>query len=127
MAKNLTYLDFAVDQYLYLQEAYNFGIRRNDMVSQAQRTAECYLKHLITTQMLNATDAMRSHNLRELYDYITKCGINITSIREPIMHLNNYYTHTRYPGRDAFLASKEDIESAYNDITIIAKTVPRLC
>ena len=28
---------------------------------------------------------------------------------------------------DAFLASKEDIESAYNDITIIAKTVPRLC
>ena len=125
MAKNLTYLDFAIDELLYLTTAYDKGIRSNAMVSQAQRIAECYLKHLLTVRMFNAGEIMMSHNLRELYSFIDKSGIDITCIRANVMLLNNYYTHTRYPGKDAFMATNEDIDSAVSAIKDIAKIMPR--
>lgn len=123
--KNLTYLDFATDEVLYLQQAFSAGMRFNAMVSQAQRVCECYLKHLITTRMMNNNEVMISHNLRKLYEYIESMGIDLSSIRVEIMMLNNFYTHTRYPGKDAFLASEKDIEAAIQAITKIASFIVR--
>lgn len=125
MAK-LTYLDFAVDELQYFVTAYNAGLRYNAMVSQAQRICECYLKHIIVKSLLNSTDVMMSHNLRTIYDYVNDTlHTDLSEIRSDVMLLNNFYTHTRYPGREAFMASKEDIESAFTAIGNIVRVTQR--
>lgn len=112
----LQYIDFAKDEFTYLQMTYINGFRFNAMVSQAQRICECYLKQVIANTLVTNTDAMVSHNLRTIYDYITDMGIDIREIRGQVMLLNNYYNHTRYPGRDSFLAGHEDVEASYKAI-----------
>lgn len=113
MKVDLTYKDFGLDELTYLSQAYGAGLSFNAMVSQAQRAVECLLKYVIVTRMLTNTDeVLLKHNLRVLYEYLEKMGIDLSPIRKDVMLLNNYYTHTRYPGRDAFMASKADIDEA---------------
>lgn len=116
MTKRLTYLDYALDETAYLNKAYSLGIRYNAMVAQAQRVCELVLKQIITRSLMNNTEVMMSHNLRELYDYISSVGIDLRPVRNEIMLLNNFYTHTRYPGRDAFMATDEDIANAVKSV-----------
>lgn len=123
--KNLTYLDFAYDEMGYFTQAYNAGMRYNAMVSQAQRICECFMKQVIVRSLANNTDVMMSHNLRSIYDYIESLGVDLRQVRADIMLLNNYYTHTRYPGRDAFLASKADIEASYEALLRIVTYIQR--
>lgn len=121
--KNLTYIDFAYDEMAYFTQAYNSGMRYNAMVSQAQRICECFMKQIIERSLMNNNEVMMSHNLRALYDYVLSLGIDLKPIRTDVMLLNNYYTHTRYPGRDAFIASKEDIESSYEATLRVASYI----
>lgn len=123
---DLTYKDFAVDELSYLLQAYRSGMRCNPMVSQAQRICECLFKHLLTVKLLNNNPVMTQHNLRTIYDFIEKAGIRLDEIRTDVMLLNNFYTHTRYPGKDAFIATEKDIEAAYNAITRIYPYMLRL-
>lgn len=126
MAKQLTYLDFANDELQYFAMAYNAGMRYNAMVSQAQRICECYMKHIIQKSLMNNSEVMMQHNLRAIYDYmVNTLGIDLSPIRTQVMLLNNFYTHTRYPGREAFLASKEDIDSAFTAIGTIVQFMQR--
>lgn len=118
---NLTYKDFALDELTYLSQAYGAGMRYNAMVSQAQRACECYLKELLVRNLTNNNDAMMSHNLRTIYDYASTTGVDLSPIRADVMLLNNFYTHTRYPGREAFMATVEDIDSAFRAISNIVK------
>lgn len=113
MSKQLTYKDFGLDELTYLSQAHGQGLSFNAMVSQAQRSVECLLKYVITQRMFNNTDdIMMKHNLRTLYEYLDRMGLNVQPIRTDVMLLNNYYGHTRYPGRDAFMATKTDIDEA---------------
>lgn len=123
---NLTYKDFAVDELQYMVSAYRHGMRSNPMVSQAQRICECLFKHLLTIKFLNNNPVMTQHNLRTIYDFIESAGINLSEIRTDVMLLNNFYTHTRYPGKDAFIATEKDIEAAYDAITRIYPFMLRL-
>lgn len=125
MAKKLTYEDFAVDELLFLMDAHGKGMRYNAMVSMAQRVCEMYLKQIITTSLMNNNEVMVSHNLRALYDYIESLGIDLKEARQGIMLLNNFYTHTRYPGKDAFLASPEDVDSAVHAIETVIPILQR--
>ncbi len=109
---SLTYRDFAIDECKYFCVAYTTGLRFNGMITQMQRVCELFLKHLIDKSLVNNTKLMMSHNLRELYDYVLSLGIDLSGIREDIMFLNNFYMHTRYPGKDSYFATKEDIEAA---------------
>lgn len=121
MANNLTYLDFAIDTALYLNHAFSLGLRYNDMVSQAQRSCECYMKNIIQRALVYDNDVMMSHNLRKLYEYIESLGRDLSPIRSDVMLLNNFYTHTRYPGREAFMAANADIESSVAALQRIAQ------
>lgn len=127
MKTKVDYIDFAIDEAQYLFDAFSKGLRYNAMVSQAQRVCEGYMKQVITKSLMNASDVMMSHNLRELYDYIASMGINISSIRNEVMTLNNFHTHTRYPGRDAYIAQVADIENAVNSLTTIAQCLAPIC
>lgn len=125
MSNKLTYLDFATDEAIYLTTAYSKGLRYNAMVSQAQRVCECYMKHVISRSLLNNNEIMTSHNLRQLYDFMEGMGLDVHEIRTQVMLLNNFYTHTRYPGREAFMASTEDITAAVQAIEDITKFLSR--
>lgn len=125
MANNLTYLDFATDEVLYLTNAFSKGLRYNAMVSQAQRVCECYFKHIISKSLLNNAEVLMSHNLRKLYDYVCQMGLDISNVRNEVMLLNNFYTHTRYPGKEAFMASSEDVEAAVDAIGKISSCLAR--
>lgn len=118
---NLTYKDFALDELKYLSKAYGAGFRYNPMVSQAQRICECLFKHLLTIKLLNNNPVMTSHNLRAIYEFIESAGIDLSAIRSDVMLLNNFYTHTRYPGKDAFIAKPQDVEAAFSAIGNIYK------
>ena len=121
---NLTYLDFALDEWLYLSDAYSKGLRYNAMVSQAQRICECYLKHVITTRLVNNNDVMRSHNLRTIYTYIVNdLRLPLQNIHVDVMCLNNFYTHTRYPGHEAFMASNQDIDASVASLSSIIRSL----
>ena len=124
-SKNLSYLDFAYDELSYFVQSYNNGMRYNAMVSQAQRICECFMKFVIVRSLSNNNEVMMSHNLRSIYDYIESLGIDLKEVRADIMLLNNYYTHTRYPGRDAFLASKADIEASHDSLLRIVSYLQR--
>ena len=121
----LTYLDFATDEMLYLNAAWAAGMRYNAMVGQAQRICECFMKHIAARSLMNTSEVMQSHNLRKIYDYVMSMGIDISEARADIMLLNNFYTHTRYPGKDAFMATTQDVDSAVNAlnraVTVILK------
>lgn len=123
-----TYLDFAIDESLYLNDAYSKGLRYNAMVSQAQRACECYLKHIISKSLCLDNSILLSHNLRSLYDYLESVGVGVDlkTARNDIMCLNNFYTHTRYPGKDAFMASSEDIDIAVKSLNNIVKSLKGL-
>lgn len=125
MAGQLTYLDFATDELVYLAKSISKGIKCNPMVSSAQRCCECFLKHVLSVKLLNNCEAMSSHNLRVLFDQVTKAGLDLAPIRSDVMLLNNFYTHTRYPGKDAFLATEADIDAAYAAIQRISIYVRR--
>ena len=125
MSSNLTYLDFAADETVYLFQAFSAGMRYNAMVSQAQRICECYMKHAITRSLMNNSDVMMSHNLRAIYEYMESIGLDMRGIRTEIMLLNNFYTHTRYPGRDSFMASPEDVVAAVKSVEKIIPYMQR--
>lgn len=122
----LNYIDFATDELQYLGEAYGKGMRYSAMVSQAQRVCECYMKQLITNRLCNNNEVMVSHNLRKLYDYCETIGINLSPIRSEIMALNNFYTHTRYPGKDSFLAKSADVDTAVDAVSKVVEYLRRL-
>lgn len=126
MNKQLTYWDFGYDMYLYLALAYAKGIKRNAMVAQAQQSVEYMLKELLSRKLLNNLPCMQSHNLRQLYDAVTEAGIDLSPVRAHIMTLNNFYSHTRYPGRDAYMASEADIDSAAKALSSIYVYVKEL-
>lgn len=121
---NLTYLDFATDEWQYLANAYAKGLRYNAMVSQAQRIVECYLKQIITKRLVNNNEVMLSHNLRTIFTYIIEeLRLPLSHLHADVMCLNNFYTHTRYPGREAFMASERDIDACVNAVSSIIRNV----
>lgn len=126
MSKQPTYWDFGYDEYIYLLMAYRLGIRRNAMVGQCQHIIEYFLKHLLSKHLLNNLDVMYEHNLRALYEAVVNAGIDITQVRTQVMNLNNFYFHTRYPGRDAYLATTEDIDQAVKNVVDVYNRVKEL-
>lgn len=121
---NLTYLDFATDEWQYLANAYSKGLRYNAMVSQAQRIVECYLKQVITKRLVNNNEVMMSHNLRTIFTYIVDdLHLPLGHLHKDVMCLNNFYTHTRYPGREAFMASNQDIDACVTAVSNIIRSL----
>lgn len=117
---NLSYYDFALDEFKYLALSYVKGLRFNAMVAQSQRVCELLFKHMISRELFNNDDIMMYHNLRKLYDYLVDTlGYDLSTIRSNVMLLNNFYTHTRYPGKDSFLAKEPDIVDSFKAISSI--------
>lgn len=110
--KTPSFEDFAADEIVYMSKAYQLGLRCNPMIGQCQRIVELWFKQIITDKLMNNNEVMLSRNLRNLYDYVCELGIDLSPIRKSVMILNNFYQHTRYPSKDSYIATEEDIELA---------------
>ena len=125
--KRLTYKDFAVEDLIAVNYLVGNGCTFNCIVSMCQRIVEMYMKEIIEESLMNNNEVMLSHDLRKLFEYIENMGINLKPIRSDVMLLNNFYTHTRYPGRSAYLATKEDTANAHQALLNCVMYLGNLC
>lgn len=110
------YYEFAENDYYGIKKNIEAEIYFTGMCSLIQNTCERFLKHLIKS-CLNEDDydikqyifIMRTHSLRNLCNFLMKEleGLNLNKAK--ICQADGYYFSSRYPGKDAFIAEKNDI------------------
>lgn len=132
-----TYWDYAEDDRNYLKDTYEDGYKRPAMASMGQNICERYLKHIIleystpetADEEQNMERALRTHNLRNLEDYIQgSMGIEIPDdLSDSLTRINGYYFSTRYPGDDSFVATERDVDNAYKAVEDTREFVADIC
>ncbi len=115
-----SYKDFAENDYQYLKASLECGLFANSMAAMAQSISERYLKHIIdkgyepeTTSEEDAKSSiLRTHSLHRLLNFIETRNIFELTDEEKmkIGIANGYYFETKYPGNDAIIITRSDIQ-----------------
>lgn len=113
-----TYYDFAQDDYKFIKEVFDKGIRANSLGAMCQNTCERYIKHLVNTYIKidktnqeEITSVLSTHNLRRLVTYWNEHSdypfdeLTIDLLEE----INGYYFSTKYPGDDCQTLDEIDV------------------
>ena len=109
----VSYFSLAREYCNWIAKSVEAGFYYSVMVGSAQTVVEFMLKQIINDHLANNTAVMSSHNIRDLYNYVVKqYELDLTSIQLEVSVLSNYNYSTRYPGRDAFVASEQEIKVA---------------
>lgn len=118
MEKNLSYFDLAENDYQFLQYDRNAGRVGNLMCSVAQNICERYLKHLIDTYAveIDTTNILKSHSLKALRRFIVQEIPDFQANWKLILQADGYYFSTRYPGDNAFIVDKEDVDECWEAV-----------
>lgn len=94
------YFDIASNEYKFLK-ATPVATEYNNILSVlCQQVCEKLLKHVVETSYTDAQSQLRTHNLKRLYDCVSR---EITLSRESELYLStlsDYYFDARYPGDD---------------------------
>ena len=116
----LTYFEFAENDYHFFRDAYDAGFRNSSMAAIGQSICEKYLKDIIDKYVYPETpeenydksNVLHTHSLRRLMTYIEEnMGTEISAeARSLFERINGFYHTTRYPGDESFLATAEDID-----------------
>ena len=114
-----TYYNFALNDYIFLQESVESGLVYNGMCSMAQNCAERFLKHIIEpfATIQNNTTIMRANDLTTLKSFITANLSEFTGEWGKIMLCNGYYFSARYPGNNAIFAKEQDVKDCWLAVT----------
>ena len=96
MEKSLNYYDLAENDYEFLSYDYEHGRVGNILCSSAQNICERYLKYLRR--------------------FITKNIPDFECDWSKITPADGYYFTTRYPGDDAFLVDKQDVDDCWKAV-----------
>lgn len=125
MEKNLSYFDLAENDYQFLQYDRNAGRVGNLMCSVAQNICERYLKHLIDTYVfeIDTTNILKSHSLKSLRRFIVQEIPGFHADWKLILQADGYYFSTRYPGDNAFIVDKEDVDECWEAVEETRKAV----
>lgn len=118
MEKSLNYHDLAENDYEFLSYDYEHGRVGNILCSSAQNICERYLKHVIDSECkdMDTSAALHSHSLKYLRRFITKNIPDFECDWSKIMPADGYYFTTRYPGDDAFLVGKQDVDDCWKAV-----------
>lgn len=110
------YYEFAENDYYGIEKSINCEIYFSGMCSLMQNTCERYLKHLIKTYLKEEnydirkyTFIMKTHSLRNLCNFLTNELKELNLNKAKICQADGYYFSSRYPGKDAFIAEKNDV------------------
>lgn len=115
MEKQLTYYDFAMNDYLYLRDSVKAGLVYNGICSAAQNCIERFLKHVIEPYATerNDTAIMRTHDLAALKSFVTYYIPEFRCNWGMVMLANGFYFSARHPGDNAFFVRKQDVEDCW--------------
>ena len=118
MEKSLNYHDLAENDYEFLSYDYERGRVGNILCSSAQNICERYLKHVIDSECkdMDTSAALHSHSLKYLRRFITENIPDFECDWSKIMPADGYYFTTRYPGDDAFLVDKQDVDDCWKAV-----------
>lgn len=118
MEKSLNYHDLAENDYEFLSYDYEHGRVGNILCSSAQNICERYLKHVIDSECkdMDTSAALHSHSLKYLRRFITKNIPDFECDWSKITPADGYYFTTRYPGDDAFLVDKQDVDDCWKAV-----------
>lgn len=125
MEKGLSYFDLAENDYQFLQFDRNAGRIGNIMCSAAQNICERYLKHLIDTYVLDidTTTILQTHSLKALRRFMRDNVPDFRGNWRIILQADGYYFSTRYPGDNAFLVEKEDVDECWEAVEEVRSAV----
>ena len=116
--KSLSYYDLAENNYQFLLFDYENGRVGNILCSSAQNICERYLKYLIDTECkdIDASVVLHSHSLKVLRKFIKEHISDFECDWHIVMQADGYYFTTEYPGYDAFLVTKDDIDECWEAV-----------
>lgn len=118
MGANLSYFDLAENDYQFLKYDRDAGRVGNIMCSSAQNICERYLKHVIDTyvQDSDVTKVLQTHSLRVLRRFIREHLPEFQIRWNTVLQADGYYFSTRYPGSEAFLVDREDVDECWEAV-----------
>lgn len=119
--KSLSYYDLAENDYQFLLFDYESGRVGNILCSSAQNICERYLKYLINTECkdIDASVVLHSHSLKVLRKFIKEHISDFECDWRIVMQADGYYFTTEYPGYDAFLVTKDDIDECWEAVRYV--------
>ncbi len=127
MGKEVTYYNFAENDYLYLKANVEDGRVSNAMCSSAQNICERYLKEVISKKAteLNDTDIMKAHSLKKIKKFIETNVPEFECEWRDVILADGYYFSARYPGEDSYFVDESDVKICWEAVKIVKKSVDR--
>lgn len=130
-----TYYDFAEDDYRFLCELRDKGIKANSIGSIAQNTCERFLKHLINEFVPVTeknrdylTETLTTHNLNRLVYFWNRFSENKLpdEVAEQLKKINGFYFSTKYPGDECLTLSEENLDACYEAVESCKQAVDEI-
>lgn len=111
MEKEVTYYNFAEEDYLFLKANVEEKRVSNAMCSTAQNICERYLKEVVKDKanMLENTEIMKTHSLKKLRKFVQSNIPEFECDWKEVLLADGYYFSARYPGDDSYFVDSEDV------------------
>lgn len=118
MGKEVTYYNFAENDYLYLKANVEEKRVSNAMCSSAQNICERYLKEVIKDKAdeLNDTNIMKTHSLKKIRKFVEANIPDYECDWTTVVLADGYYFSARYPGEDSYFVDESDVEICWNSV-----------
>lgn len=127
MEENLTYYDFAMNDYNYLKFSIDNNLMFNSMCSNAQNIVERFLKHIIEPKAmeLGNTKVMKAHDLILLKTFIQEHLPDFSIDWGTVIQCNGFYFNVRYPGDNSFFVNERNVLDCWNAVNETKNAVDR--
>lgn len=118
MGKEVTYYNFAENDYWFLKANVEEKRVSNAMCASAQNTCERYLKEVILDKanQLGDTDIMKTHSLKKIRKFIEMNLPDFKCDWKAVVLADGYYFSARYPGDDSYFVDESDVETCWNAV-----------
>lgn len=115
MGKEVTYYNFAEDDYWFLKANVEEKRVSNAMCASAQNICERYLKEVILDKanQLGDTDIMKTHSLKKIRKFIKTNIPDFQCDWTSVVLADGYYFSARYPGEDSYFVDETDVETCW--------------
>lgn len=104
-----SYLSVAMNDYRYLNYVRNSGYNNNIAV-QCQQICEKLLKSIVEVTVNKVIPALKSHDLKMIYDAIPESEFRSSVDRFKLSFLKDFYFSARYPGDNFVVVTDEDLQ-----------------
>ena len=124
--ERITYFTRAENDYLFIKDDYENGRVGEIMCYVMQNICERYLKHIIDVYFSgDAGSIMRTHTIRNLRDFMREFIPDFVCDWDTALKADGYYCSARYPGDDAILVDRDDVNACWTATNAVRDAVYR--